>query len=55
MVDAVTIRDDDPTFSTTTIADQAYTVGVDISSVTLPTATGGNGALTYTLPRCRTV
>ena len=48
-VDAVTITDDDPAFSTTTIAAQTYTVGVSIGSVTLPTATGGNGALTYTL------
>ena len=43
------IADNDPTFSTATIDDQTYIVGVDIGSVTLPTATGGNGALTYTL------
>ena len=45
----VDVVDDDPTFGTTTIADQTYTAGVDIGSVTLPTATSGNGALTYTL------
>ena len=48
-VDVVTITDDDPAFSTTTVAAQTYTVGMDIGSVILPTATGGNGALTYTL------
>ena len=43
------IADNDPTFSTTTIADQTYIVGVDIGSVTLPTATGGNPPLAYTI------
>ncbi len=43
------IADNDPTFSTTTIAAQTYTVGTDIGSVTLPTATGGNPPLRYTI------
>ncbi len=45
----VAITDNDPTLNPTTIDAQTYTVGVGITPVTLPTATGGNGALTYTL------
>ena len=37
-----------PSF-TDMVADRTYTVGVAITSLTLPPATGGNGALTYTL------
>ena len=45
----VNVVDDDPTFGTATIDAQIYTVGMDIGSVILPTATTGTGALTYTL------
>ncbi|MCY4004635.1 MAG: fibronectin type III domain-containing protein, partial [Rhodospirillales bacterium] len=38
-----------PSFGTTTVVDQAYTATVDIGSLELPAATGGNGALTYAL------
>ena len=38
-----------PTFGAATIPDQAYAADTDIGTVTLPTATGGNRALTYTL------
>ena len=34
---------------TESIADQTYVAGVDIGTVTLPAADGGDGALTYTL------
>ena len=46
----VTVTDDDsvPTFSGAGDA-QTYTVGTSIGTVTLPLATGGDGALTYTL------
>ena len=37
-----------PSFSGT-VADQTYTVGKPISTLSLPAATGGNGLLTYTL------
>ena len=42
-------QDTAPTFGGTTVMDQTYTVDTAIESLTLPTATGGNGALTYTL------
>ncbi len=47
----VTVTDDDsvPTFSGEGIDAQTYTVGTSIGTVTLPLATGGDGALTYTL------
>ena len=46
----VTVTEDTaPTFGGTTVMDQTYTVDAAIESLTLPTATGGNGALTYTL------
>ena len=39
-----------PAFATdAAIADQTYTQNVTIDTLTLPTATGGDGALTYTL------
>ena len=38
-----------PTFGDATIPDQAWTRNTAISVLTLPTATGGNGALSYTL------
>ncbi len=38
-----------PTFGGATIPDQSYTQGTEITSLTLPAATGGNGAITYTL------
>ena len=38
-----------PSFGTATVVDQAYTETVDIGSVELPAATGGNGTLTYAL------
>ena len=38
-----------PTFGTMTVADQTFTVGTAVD-LTLPVATGGNGAITYTLP-----
>ena len=53
---AVTITDDDPpptdtvpTFGTTTIPDQTYTVGTAIPTLQLPAASGGNSPLTYTV------
>ncbi len=41
--------DTTPTFGAATIADQTYTATVDVGTVTLPTATGGNRTLAYTL------
>ena len=38
-----------PSFGDRTVADQSYTVGVEIGALTLPQASGGNGALTYSL------
>ena len=38
-----------PSFSTTTIDDQSYTQNTDIGTLQLPTATGGDGTLTYEL------
>ena len=46
----VTVTEDTaPTFGGTTVMDQTYTVDTAIESLTLPTATGGNGELTYSL------
>ncbi|MYD92558.1 MAG: hypothetical protein F4Y02_02460, partial [Chloroflexi bacterium] len=42
-------KDAVPSFGTATVSDQAYTETVDIGSVELPAATGGNGTLTYAL------
>ena len=46
----ITVQEGDtaPTFEDT-VPDQSYTVGVEITELTLPAATGGNGALTYSL------
>ena len=38
-----------PTFGSQTVAAQRYTLGVNVGTVQLPTATGGDGALSYTL------
>ncbi len=38
-----------PSFGGQQVADQTYTVGVEITALTLPEASGGEGALTYTL------
>ena len=38
-----------PTFGSTTIPEQFWTKGVNITPFTLPAATGGNGTLTYIL------
>ena len=40
---------DNPTFASSTIANQAYTANMVITPLTLPTASGGTGNLTYTL------
>ena len=44
----VTVTDNDPRFDTT-IADQVYLAGATITTLTLPSAIGGTGMLTYTL------
>ena len=38
-----------PSFGGQQVADQTYTVGVEITALTLPEASGGDGALTYAL------
>ena len=38
-----------PSFGSATVGDQAYFAGTAITSLTLPVATGGTGAITYTL------
>ncbi len=49
----LTITDDDvnlkPTFGDATVADQRWPISTEIPRLTLPAATGGDGALTYTL------
>ena len=45
----ITVTNTVPDFGSETVADQTYTVGTNIGTVTLPPATGGNGALTYAL------
>ena len=42
-----------PSFNGATIPDQRWLVGSAITSVTLPEAAGGNGALKYTFSGCR--
>ena len=42
-------RNSVPDFGSKTVADQTYRVGLAITDLTLPAATGGNGDLTYTL------
>ena len=39
----------EPDFGSVTIDNQEYTANTDVGTVTLPAATGGNGALTYAL------
>ena len=41
--------DSAPSFGTETVADRVWSSGLPISALELPGATGGNGALTYTL------
>ncbi len=48
-VDIIVNADTAPDFASATIDDQTYTESVDIGAVTLPAATGGNGALAYML------
>ena len=48
--DAVNVTlDTAPSFGTATVTNQTYTAGTTISALTLPEATDGNGALTYSL------
>ena len=46
---ADTPEDAQPSFGTATIADQAYTADTAIGALTLPDASGGDGALAYSL------
>ena len=46
---AVPPSDSSPSFGSATIADKTYTRNVTIDNETLPAATGGDGALTYSL------
>ncbi len=45
----VTVRDEAPTFGDASVAALALVQGAAMTAVVLPEATGGNGALTYTL------
>ena len=45
----ITVTNTVPDFGSATVTAQTYTVGTSIGTVTLPPATGGNGALTYAL------
>ena len=45
----VTVRDEAPTFGDASVAALDLAPGAALEAVTLPEATGGNGALTYTL------
>ena len=45
----IAIQDTLPTFGTHTISDQSYTKDTQITSLTLPQATGGTGNLTYSI------
>ena len=45
----ITVTNTVPDFGSETVTAQTYTVGTSIGTVTLPTATGGDGALTYAL------
>ncbi len=47
--DAVTVRDEAPTFGDASVAALALARDAAMTAVVLPEATGGNGALTYTL------
>ena len=46
---AAAVTDTAPSFGSSTIADQSLTQNSAMTSLTLPSATGGNGTLTYTL------
>ena len=43
------VADTTPSFGTAMIAEQGYTVGTAIAALTLPAASGGDGALVYSL------
>ena len=43
------LPDLEPSFGSTSVPDQSYTEGVEITPLVLPAATGGNGPLTYAL------
>ena len=45
----IAIANNPPSFGEETVAAQSYTESTDIGTVTLPAATGGDGALTYAL------
>ena len=45
----VLAADTSPSFGTATVSNTTYTVGTAISALTLPTASGGDGTLTYSL------
>ena len=48
----ITITEDtDPSFGSSTVADQTWTQNAAITNLTLPEATGGEGSKTYTLAR----
>ena len=47
--DAVTVRDETPTFGDASVASLALARDAAMTAVVLPEATGGNGALSYTL------
>ena len=48
-LNTVRVSDTAPTFGGATVDDQVFESGMDIDSMTLPAATGGNRTLTYTL------
>ena len=50
MITVNPVPDTAPTFAVTSIAPQIYMVDMAITPLTLPAATGGNGAIVYTLP-----
>ncbi len=45
----ITVQDTAPSFGGATVDDRTYAVGQAIAALPLPAATGGDGALTYTL------
>ena len=49
MVTVNPVADTAPAFSVASLNAQTFTVGTAITAITLPVATGGNGAITYTL------
>ena len=46
---SITVEDNAPTFSGATVPAQTYMQNTEITPLTLPTATGGEGTITYTL------